>query len=115
VKILKLKRPSPEPVPKVQAKRKPRLRVVQTEKDVRVPRSTYESGLARFLAKLRERYEYVDVIRDGHRASIFLSPTIRDIPRYAYIVRKNDGAIVDMSGYKPCMRGKPIGNVLNWS
>jgi hypothetical protein len=113
--ILKFRPPKPELVPKVKTKSKPRLRVVQTEKDVRVSKSVFESGLARFLVKLRERYEYVDVIRDGHRASIFVSPTIRDMQQYAYVIIKKYGAIVDMSGCRPCMRGKVVGNVLNWS
>jgi hypothetical protein len=89
---------------------KPRLRIIRDEKDIRISKSDYESGLAKFMAELRERFEYVSVGRDGHRASVFISPTIQTIPRYAYIIRRNDGAIVDMSA---CKRGKVVGSVLN--
>jgi hypothetical protein len=83
--------------------------MIRTEKDLRLPRAVYDAGLAKFIAELRERYEYIDVQKDGHRASIFLSKTIRDWPQYTYIVRRKDGAIVDVSG---CKRGKVVGNVL---
>jgi hypothetical protein len=109
--ILKFKKPPEAQPPRVKVKTKPRLRMIQTERDIRISKSAFESGLARFLAKLRERYEWVDVLKDGHRASIFISPTIGDMPpRYAYIIRKKDGAIVDMSG---CKRGKVVGSVIN--
>jgi hypothetical protein len=110
VNVLKFRKPPESQPPRVKRKPRARLRVVQTERDIRIPKSTFDAGLSRFLAKLRECYEYVDVLKDGHRASIFVAPTIRDIPRYAYVVRKKDSAIVDMSG---CKRGKVVGNVVS--
>jgi hypothetical protein len=113
--ILRFKKPPEPQSPKAKAKRTPRLRIVKTDKDIRISKSDYESGLARFIAQLRKRVGYVDVVRDGHSAMIFTGETLRHMPKPAYMIRRKDGAILDIHGYKPCMRGKPIGNILNWS
>jgi hypothetical protein len=106
--ILRFKKPAEAQPPKIKRKRQPRLRLVADSKDVRLSRAVFDAGLAAFVARLRESCEYVYVERDGHRASIFVCPTIRDMPQYTYIVRRKDGAIVDMSG---CKRGRVVGNI----
>jgi hypothetical protein len=107
--ILRFKKPSEPRPPTIKKKPAPRLRVIQTEKDIRIPNAQFREAFAAWLSTVAGNPLWL--VSDP----CWLVVTNNAVGIFAkgYAVMRKTGDIYTMENYRA---GKhAIGNVLNWS
>ena len=110
--IIKFKTSRPKfatKTPTVKRKPRPRLRVVRTERDLRIPREILESHLRQFLDSFSG---FTETCKDDKYIWIARSESEYDLPELRYRVTKWTGDIHEVIGLE--VNRVSCGNVMDW-
>ena len=95
MKILKFKKAQPPQPPRVKHKRKPRLRVVASDRDVRLTKTELQTALDAWLPTLGK---HTVVVTDNKYVCVYISCSDRHMPVMTYRVTRWTGDVHEVMG-----------------